>query len=148
MKMKLLPLVLLILIIGSAVAISGCTSSGNSTTSSNGTPTASNAINVENLKIVSQGYGSYDVKATITPNKDISYLEMVAIAYDSSGAVIERSPMVWNTNDAKSGQKYKVTGLLYISGDEKPAKVDILIFDSPFAGGSESGNIYKQTVTV
>ena len=33
-------------------------------------------------------------------------------------------------------------------GDEKPAKVDILIFDSPFAGGSESGNIYKQTVTV
>ena len=148
MKIKFLPVILLVLIIGSAVAISGCTSSGNNTTSSNGTATASNAINVENLKIVSQGYGSYDVKATITPNKDISYMEMVAIAYDSSGAVIERSPMVWNTNDAKSGQKYKVTGLLYISGDEKPAKVDILIFDSPFSGGDESGNIYKQTVTV
>lgn len=135
------------MIIGSGVAISGCTSSGNKTTSSNGT-TAANAINVENLKIVSQGYGSYDVKATITPNKDISYLEMVAIAYDSSGAVIERSPMVWNINDAKSGQKYKATGMMFISGDEKPTKVDILIFDSPFAGGSESGNIYKQTVTV
>jgi hypothetical protein len=148
MKIKFLPVILLILIIGSAVAISGCTSSGNNTTSSNGKATASNAINVENLKIVSQGYGSYDVKATITPNKDISYLEMVAIAYDSSGAVIERSPLVWNTNDAKSGQKYKVTGLLYISGGENPAKVDILIFDSPFAGGSESGNIFKQTVTV
>lgn len=141
-------LIILVLIIGSVVAVSGCTSSGNNTTSSNGSTTAANALTVENLKVVSQGYGSYDVKATITPNKDKSYLEMVAIAYDSSGAVIERSPMVWNTNDAKSGQKYKVTGLLYISGGEKPAKVDILIFDSPFAGGSESGNIYKQTVTV
>ena len=137
-----------VLIIAAIVAVSGCTSSGNNTTSSNGATTASNAINVENLKVVSQGYGSYDVKATITPNKDISYMEMVAIAYDSSGAVIERSPLVWNTNDAKSGQKYKVTGMLYIPGDEKPAKVDILIFDSPFAGGSESGNIYKQTVTI
>ena len=104
-----------VLIIAAIVAVSGCTSSGNNTTSSNGATTASNAINVENLKVVSQGYGSYDVKATITPNKDISYMEMVAIAYDSSGAVIERSPLVWNTNDAKSGQKYKVTGMLYIS---------------------------------
>ena len=141
-------MILLVLIVGSVVFVSGCTSSGNNTTSSNGSTVASNAITVENLKIVSKGYGSYDVKATITPNKDISYLEMVAIAYDSSGAVIERSPLVWNTNDAKSGQKYKVTGMLYISGDEKPAKVDILIFDSAFSGGDEDGNIYKQTVTV
>ena len=43
-------------------------------------------------------------------------MDMVAIAYDSSGAVIERSPLVWNTNNAKSGQKCNVTGMLYIRG--------------------------------
>jgi hypothetical protein len=147
MKKNLL-LILLVLIVGSVVFVSGCTSSGNTTTSSNGSTTPANALTVENLKVVSQGYGMYDIKATITPNKDISYLEMVAIAYDSSGAIIEKDPLLWNTNDAKAGQKYKVTGMMSITGNEEPAKVDILIFDSAFSGGDEAGNIYKQTVTV
>jgi hypothetical protein len=130
---------LLILILG-VVMVSGCTSSPKV----DDTP----KINVTNLKVVSQGYGMYDVKATITPNQDISYMEMVVIAYDVDDAVIERSPMAWNTNDAKSGQVQKATGMVFIQGNEKPVKMDVLIFDSVFAGGSESGNIYKQTIKV
>ena len=91
--------------------VSGCTSSDTSTKSANSTSNQSsstaNSLTVENLKIVSQGYGSYDVKADITPNKDYSYLEMVAIAYESSGAVIEKSPLVWNINDAKPVRNIK-----------------------------------------
>ncbi len=37
---------------------------------------------------------------------------------------------------------------IYISGNHKPAKVDILIFDSPFASGSEEGNIFKETIEI
>jgi hypothetical protein len=133
------------IIILAIVMVSGCTSSGNGTKNSN---SGANSINVQNLAVKSGGYGSYDVTATITPNKDISYLEMVAIAYDSSGAIIERSPLVWNINDAKTGQVYKVNGMIYISGKDAPVKMDILIFDSPFSGASEKGNIYKQTVNV
>ena len=76
--MKKWGLIVGVLIIAAIVAVSGCTSNGTIlTTSSNSATTASNAINVANLNVESQGYGSYDVKATITPNKDISYMEMV-----------------------------------------------------------------------
>ena len=108
-----------------------------------------NEISVSNLTVKSAGYGGYTVKAVIVPNKDVSYLEMVAISYDKSGAVIDRSPLVWNTNDAKQGQVYKVTGSVYLQDSAgKPVKMDILIFDSAFGGGSEEGNIYKKTVKV
>lgn len=149
---KKISVVTLALLVLAVVMVSGCTSSdtaSNSTKSTSGQSSGTaNALTVENLKIVSQGYGSYDIKADITPNKDFSYLEMVTIAYDSSGAVIEKSPLVWNINDAQAGQKYKVTGMMYISGNEKPAKVDVLIFDSVFSSGDEEGYLYKKTVTV
>ena len=101
------------------------------------------------MTVKSAGYGEYTVKAVMIPNKNIDYLEMVAISYDKSGAVIDRSPLVWNTNDAKQGQVYKVTGSVFLeSSSGKPVKMDILMFDSPFGGGSEEGNIYKKTVKV
>lgn len=151
MKKKISTVTLALLVLA-VVMVSGCTSSdtaSNSIKSTSGqSSSAANSLTVENLKIVSQGYGSYDIKADITPNKDYSYLEMVAIAYDSSGAVIEKNPIVWNINDAQAGQKYKVTGMMYISGNEKPAKVDVLIFDSVFSSGNEEGYIFKKTVNV
>lgn len=131
------------------IMASGCIDnkkSGNNTTNSN-TDTGS-ALTVTDLKVISQGYGSYDVKATITPNKDISYLEMVAISYDSSGAIIEKNSMIWYVNEAKKGQVYKVTGHAYVTGNEKPVKMDILIFDSAFSSGNEENNIFKQTVNI
>lgn len=149
MKNKLVIGLAVLLIMG-IVAISGCTDSGSS---SNGTSDSSSAssdssLNVTNLKVVSEGYGSYDVKATITPDKDYGYLEMVLVWYDSSGAVIEKNSLVWNINDVKAGQTLKVTGDGYITGDENPVKVDVLIFDGAFSSGDESSAIYKKTIEV
>ena len=122
------------------VGVSGCTSSG--------TDSGQPAINVTNLKVASTGYGFYSVSGKIVPNKDIDYLEAHAIWYDSSGAVIETSPLLWNINNAKKGQVYKFKGedSLYQKGT--PAKVDVLIFDSPFSGGDTSSAIYKKTITL
>lgn len=149
MKNKLVIGLVVLLIMG-IVAISGCTDSGSSSNGTSDSSSASSdpALNVTNLKVVSEGYGSYDVKATINPDKDYSYLEMVLVWYDSSGAVIEKNSLVWNINDVKAGQILKATGNGYITGEEKPAKVDVLIFDGVFSGGDESSAIYKKTIEV
>ncbi|PKL66576.1 MAG: hypothetical protein CVV28_09230 [Methanobacteriales archaeon HGW-Methanobacteriales-1] len=146
MKNKLVIGVVVLLIMG-IVAISGCTDSGSS---SNGTSASSDAasLNVSNLKVVSEGYGMYKVKATVIPDKDYDYLEMVLIWYDASGAVIDKNPLAWNINDVTSGQTLKVTGNGILTGDEKPAKVDVLFFDSVFSGSDVSGAIYKKTIEV
>ncbi len=150
MKNKLVIGLVVLLIMG-IVAISGCTDSGTSS-SSNGTSDAESAsetsLNVTNLKVVSEGYGMYKVKATITPDKDYDYLEMVLIWYDASGAVLNKDPLAWNINNAKAGQTIKATGMGTLTSDESPAKVDVLIFDSAFSDGDESNAIYKTTLEV
>ena len=108
----------------------------------------SDDITVKNLKVTSGGYGDYDVTGEIIPNSDMDYLEMALTWYDSSGAVIEKDPMVWNINNVKAGQTLKVDGSSYISDKGTPAKVDVLIFDSSLSGGDDSNAIYKQTLTV
>ncbi len=144
MKNKGIITLALLLVVG-VVLVSGCTDSGSSTDSSSG---SRSSLKVSDVEVLSEGYGMYKVKATIMPEKDYSYLEMVLIWYDASDAIIEKNSLVWNINDVKSGQTLKVTGNGYISGDEKPANVDILIFDSVFSGGDESGAIYKSSVTL
>jgi hypothetical protein len=133
-----------ILLILAVVAVSGCTSSGNSTSGDGG----QSEINVTNVSVSSSGYGSYDINAVITPNKNIDYLEMAAIWYDSSGAVIETSPLAWNVNKAVAGQVYKAKGLASLYNEGTPAKVDIFIFDSVFSGGDTSNAIYKKTIVL
>ena len=135
--MKKTGLILGIIAILLVVAVSGCTSSGSK-----------NSVSVTNLQAYSGGYGMYYVTCDIVPKEDISYLEMVLVWYDSSGAVIDRSSLAWNINDAKAGQtiKAKGTGMLYEKGT--PVKVEVMIFDSPFAGGSDKGNIFDQTIPV
>ncbi len=144
MKKKLVLGLATLLIMG-IVAISGCTDSSSSGSDNS---TAESSLNVSGLDVVSEGYGMYKVKGTIVPDQDYDYLEMVLIWYDSSGAVIEKSPLVWNINDITSGQTLKVTGSAMLTSDEKPAKVDVLIFDSAFSGGDESSAIYKETLEV
>jgi hypothetical protein len=130
-----------ILLILAVVAISGCTSSDNSTS-------GQSEINVTNVSVSSSGSGFYNINAVIVPSKNIDYLEMAAIWYDSSGAVIESSPLVWNVNNVQAGQVYKANGedSLYQKGT--PTKVDIYIFDSVFSGGDTSKAIYHQTVNL
>lgn len=135
--MKKVGLIVGILAILVVVAVSGCTSSGNK-----------NSVNVTNLKVSNGGYGTYYVTCDIVPNQDISYLEMVLVWYDSSNAVIDRTSLAWNINDAKAGQTIKARGMASLYQKGTPSKVKVLIFDSPFAGGSEDGNIYNQTIPV
>lgn len=130
-------LILGILAILAVVIISGCTSSGNK-----------NSVNVTNLKAFGEGYGMYYVTCDIVPKQDTSYLEMVLVWYDASGAVIERSPLAWNINDAKAGQTIKARGTASLYQKGSPAKVQVLLFDSSFSGGSDKGNIYNQTIHV
>jgi len=131
-----------ILVILAVVAISGCTSSDNSTSG------AQSGINVTNVSVTSSGDGFYNINAVIIPNKNIDYLEMAAIWYDSSGAVIESSPLIWNVNNAQAGQVYKANGedSLYQKGT--PTKMDLYIFDSVFSGGDTSKAIYHQTLNL
>jgi len=66
MKKYVLGGILLILMV---VAVSGCTSSGDNSTSGS---SAQSEINVSNVSVSSEGYGSYDINAVITPNKNIN----------------------------------------------------------------------------
>lgn len=135
--MKKMALIIGILAILTVVAVSGCTSSGDK-----------NSVNVTNLKVSSEGYGMYYVTCDIIPKQDTSYLEMVLVWYDASGAVIERSSLAWNINDAKAGQTIKARGMSSLYEKGTPAKVQVLLFDSSFSGGSDKGNIFNQTIPV
>ena len=135
--MKKIALILIVLAILSVVAISGCTSSGNK-----------NSVNVTNLEVFNEGYGMYYVTCDIVPRQDTSYLEMVLVWYDSSGAVLDRTPLAWNINDAKAGQTIKARGMASLYQKGTPAKVQVLLYDSSFSGGSDKGNIFNQTISV
>ena len=75
---------------------------------------------ITDLSIQSEGYGAYSVSGTLTPDKDYDYLEMVVVFYDDSGAVIDKSPLVWNMNDIQKDQIVKINGNAYVNGDSTP----------------------------
>ncbi|MEN4006412.1 MAG: hypothetical protein PQ964_03530 [Methanobacteriaceae archaeon] len=138
--MKKILAVLMILLVMAIVGISGRISSESDTSKP--------SINVTNVKAAPGEYGMHDVSGQIVPDKDIDYLEVQAIWYDSGGAVIATSPLLWNVNDAKAGQVYKFKGGTSLYQKGTPAKVDILIFDSVFSGGDTSKAIYKTTLNL
>lgn len=137
MKTGKMGLIFVVLAILAVVFVSGCTSSVDK-----------DLLNVTNIKVSSEGYGMYYVTCDIVPKEDISYLEMVLVWYDANGAVLDRTILAWNINDAKAGETIKARGTASLYDQGTPAKVKVLIFDSPFSGGSEDGNIYNQTVTL
>lgn len=105
-------------------------------------------LEISDLSIQSEGYGAYSVSGTLTPDKDYSYLEMAVVFYDDSGAIIDKSSLVWNMNDIQKDQIVKINGNAYVNSDSSPAKAEIYIFDSAFGGGDLSDAIYNQTVTI
>lgn len=130
--------VLVLLVIIVAAASSG---SGSNTQSES-------QLNVSNISVSSQGYGMYEVNTKVVPNKDFSYLEMAAIFYDSDGAVVGTSPLVWNVDNAKQGQTYKIQGTATANSGSSPTKVSVFFFDSVFSGGDTSSAIWSQNVTL
>jgi len=104
-------------------------------------------ITVENITVTSEGYGMYEVNCAITPKKDFNYLEMQVIFYDNSGAVIGKSPLVWNMNDITKDQLIKASGSAFTNSDSsRPAKAEIIIVDSSF--GDSSKSIFSENVTM
>ena len=118
---------------------------GSGTPDKNTSPAAT--IAVSDLAISGQGYGMYDVTCKVVPDKDYNYLEAQVIFYDSEGAVIDKSPLVWNMNDVHKNQTIKVSGNAYVSGDDTPAKAKVLFFDSTLSS-EESSAIFTQEVTM
>lgn len=134
------------------VAIAGMMAPDNSQTgvesvdeSSGSTGTESDIV-VEDLQVVSEGYGSYSVKGKITPSTDFSYLEMHLKWYDSEGNLLYDDPLAWNINNAKAGQTVKFSAVDFIDTGT-PSKVEVMIFDSSFAA-DDSSAIYRTTVNV
>jgi len=133
------------------VAIAGMMAPDNSQTgvesvdeSSGSTGTESDIV-VEDLQVVSEGYGSYSVKGKITPSIDFSYLEMHLKWYDSEGNLLYDDPLAWNINNAKAGQTVKFSAVDYIDTGT-PSKVEVMIFDSLAA--DDSSAIYRTTLKV
>lgn len=132
MKNILITLLVVLLVVG-VVLISGCTSTNS---------TKSPPFQVGNFTVTQSSYGMWDIDGSITPTKDINYIEIVTVWYDSSGAVIERNPLAWNINDAKAGQTLKIHSSTSLYQKGTPAKVDVLFFDSAFSGGDDSNAIH------
>lgn len=142
MKKMLITSLVVLLIVG-IVAISGCTSNSNSTNNKNP------PIQVtKNFTVSSNGYGFWNIDGQITPTKDFSYLEMVAVWYDSSGAVIERNPLLWNINEVKANQAYNIHGSSSLYQKGTPARVELFFFSSPFSGSDTSDAIYSVNLTL
>ena len=123
-KVGIIVLILIVVFIILAIA-STPTNTQNKTT-----------INVSDVNIKSQGYGVYDISANIVPDKDYSYLEMQVTFYDSEGAIVEKSSLVWNINNVESGQTIKANGPAYCQ--KTPARAEVKIFDSSL--NTESNN--------
>lgn len=115
--------------------------------SSDKNTTPETTLKVSDLAVTSAGYGGYDVTCTLIPDKDYNYLEAQVIFYDSDGAVIDKSPLVWNMNDVHTNQTIKVSGNAYVSGDNTPSEAKVLFFDSTLTS-EESNAIFTQNVTI
>ncbi|RAP46625.1 MAG: hypothetical protein BZ136_07375 [Methanosphaera sp. rholeuAM74] len=107
----------------------------------------SDDLNVSNIEIKSEGYSMYKVNCDLTPKKDFNYLEMEVIFYDSSDAVVGKSPLAWNINDAKKDQLIKVSGnALTDDSSARPVKAEVKFKDSSFSSSDDA--IYSENVTM
>ncbi len=104
-------------------------------------------LTVENITLTDEGYGLYKVNCDMIPKKDFSYLEMQVVFYDNGGAIVGKSPLVWNINEVKEGQLLKVTGNAYLdSSSNTPSTAEIIITDS--ALGDSDQPIFAENVTM
>jgi hypothetical protein len=130
------------------VAMSGCVSDDNSSNGSSSSNSSASQISFTNVSVTGDGYGSYTIKGDLIPTSNMDYVEMVAVWYDASGAVIDQDPLSWNSNNLVSGQEYKVNGISDLYDKGTPTKVDLYFFNSPFSGGDYSSAFYKHTVNI
>ena len=100
------------------------------------------------MSISYEGYSTYNVNCQITPKKEFDYPEMTVIFYDADNAVVDKSPLVWNTNSPSKDQLSKVSGSAYLTNQKyKPVRAEVYITDSAFDSDIEDA-IFAQNVTV
>lgn len=103
-------------------------------------------VTVENITLKDDGYGMYKVNCDLIPKKDFSYLEMQIVFYDADGAIVGKSPLVWNMNDVKEGQLIKVTGDAFLDSDVKFSTAEVFIVDSALEETDE--HIFAENITM
>ncbi len=109
----------------------------------------SSNLEVSNIQISDDGYGMYNVTCDLTPHTEYSYLEMGVILYDSNGAVIGNSPLVWNMNNPTKDQLIKVAGPIVNDNENiKPARAELFFYDSAFSANDPNSAVYKVNVTI
>ena len=73
---------------------------------------------------------------------------MFVIFYDSDNAVIDKSTLVWNTNQPAKDQLINVSGTAYVQNDnEKAVRAEVYIIDSALDTEPENA-IYSENVTM
>lgn len=106
------------------------------------------SLEVSNITIKSNGYSMYTVSCDLTPKMDYDYLQMQVIFYDSNGAVIGKSPLVWNTNNPAKDQLIKVSGIAMTSNSNTvPARAELYFYDSALTSDSNDA-IFVKNVTI
>lgn len=103
-------------------------------------------IQVDNLKISDEGYDMYDVTCDLVSKEKISYLEMIVVFYDDSGAILEKNPIVWNMNDVPKDQTIKVSGSAFVNSGS-PAKAEVYFVDDALHNDIEDA-IYNETIVM
>lgn len=106
------------------------------------------SLEVSNVTIKSEGYSMYTVSCDLTPKMNYSYLEMVVVFYDSNGAVIGKSPIVWNTNNPAKDQLIKVSGTAMTSNSNTvPARAELYFYDDALKSDPEDA-VFVKNVTI
>lgn len=103
-------------------------------------------LTVENITFKDEGYGMYKVYCDLIPKKDFSYLEMQVVFYDANGAIVGKSPLVWNMNEVKQGQLIKVTGDAFLDSEATFSTAEVFIVDSAFDDTDEY--VFAENVTM
>ncbi len=138
-------IIVIVIIIGIIAAVVLTSDSGNSS-NNNGTVNATKDIEVNNTKIVYNGYGTYNVTCDLTPKTNFTYLEMQVEFYDSSNNLLDKDTLVWNINNPTQDQLIKVSGSAYLSNSQNPAYAKVYIVSEAFDDNNKS--IYNETVNV
>ena len=93
----------------------------------------SEAITIDNLTSdlkVSYGYYTGGVQGNLVSTRDIDSVQVKGVWYSESGAQIDQTYDSNILNDIKANQNYKINVPYYRESSDRPAKVEIQVYES------------------
>ena len=91
-------------------------------------------LKINDLNLVEDQFGIYNLKGHITPLKDFDYLEARIVIYDENGVVIGKSSCAWNSAHVKKDDTLSVGNGLGVTCDGgEPAYAVISFFDNVYS---------------